>query len=627
MRLAAIVAATSFPARPIAASHDPTATASCHTVAVTAVAFAARRAGLGRYVLPTVALAYGLATVSVATRPQSELAPTIYAVTSDGALVADLAAGLGLLAAGAVAAVGRPSGSVGPLTTLLGVAWLAPDWIGWEGGSALARSVAMVAVFGLLPVVVHLALAFPAGVVIGRRARLGVAVTYGMAAVIAVGRAAVRDPFLDLYCWSNCTDNVLLVDADLGAAKFLDGLWLRFAVVAGVGLAAACGWRLARASPAARSAMWYGLGPAALVGLTQAAHAGVLVWEPAEDPRRAVFAALFVARAAALALLAAGVTWSVVRARRICSAVARLADELGAAPAPGMLRAALARSLGDDSLDVLYWLRGSRHYVDASGHAAEPCTQDGQAATQIVRQGEPVALVLHDRSVHAEHDLEHEIGPAARLAVDNERLRAEVLSQLEHLRASRVRIVETADATRRRLERDLHDGAQQRLLAVSYQLRLARAAAEADGERVAATALSAAEQEARCALSDLRDLAHGIFPAVLTEAGLGPALWTLADQSAVPVDIEHAPEGRYPSTAETAAYLVVREAVEDGARRSASHVTVRLSQDRDHLVVEVRDDGNARRTGGPVHLGDRVGAVGGRLDVRGAQLRAEIPCA
>ena len=135
-----------------------------------------------------------------------------------------------------------------------------------------------------------------------------------------------------------------------------------------------------------------------------------------------------------------------------------------------------------------------------------------------------MALVIHDAALSGARELEREIGAAARLAVDNERLRAEVLAQLEDLRASRARIVEAGDSARRRIERDLHDGAQQRLLTLSYELRLARADAEADGDEALAPLLAVDGEEVQAALAELRDLAHGIYPAILTEAGLGPAL-------------------------------------------------------------------------------------------------------
>ena len=145
----------------------------------------------------------------------------------------------------------------------------------------------------------------------------------------------------------------------------------------------------------------------------------------------------------------------------------------------------------------------------------------GHALTLLVRDGRRVALVTHAAGVA---ELEYEIGAAVRLALENERLQAEVLAQLHDLRESRTRIVETGDAERRRLERDLHDGAQQRLLALSYDLRLARARAEAEGDVSTGSRLAEATSEAQAALGELRELAQGIHPAILTEAGLRPRL-------------------------------------------------------------------------------------------------------
>ena len=186
--------------------------------------------------------------------------------------------------------------------------------------------------------------------------------------------------------------------------------------------------------------------------------------------------------------------------------------------------------------------------------------------------------------------------------------------------------VETGDAERRRLEHDLHDGAQQRLLALSYDLRLAGAAARADGAAEAASLLAEATSEAQAALADLRELAHGIYPAILTEAGLASAIATLADAAPLPVEIrETRPGDRYAAPVETAIYLVAAEAIEDAGARGASHVTLSLVREDDRLVLDAADDGSAR-TSLMVHLADRVGALGGSLEVAPMRVRAEVPC-
>jgi signal transduction histidine kinase len=262
--------------------------------------------------------------------------------------------------------------------------------------------------------------------------------------------------------------------------------------------------------------------------------------------------------------------------------------------------------------------------VDPDGRpVAEPVAAPGRAITALVRDGRRIAVVAHTAALP---DLERELGAAVRLALDNERLQAEALAQLDQLRASRVRIVETGDSERRRLERDLHDGAQQRLLALSYDLRLARAQAQADGDSQTGSLLTQATEQAQAALGELRELAHGIYPAILTEAGLAAALATLADTAPLPVEIPDADQGRYPVAVETAAYLLVAEALDDAAGRGASHAAVRIVQDGDRLVVTVDDDGTTR-TAAMIQLADRIGALDGRLTVEPTRLRAELPCA
>ena len=291
------------------------------------------------------------------------------------------------------------------------------------------------------------------------------------------------------------------------------------------------------------------------------------------------------------------------------------------------LRASLAAGLGDPDVEVAYPLDGSGRFVDAAGNAVPPPTAgQGRVVTPIVRDGREIAFVGHSRGDLAAEELAREIGAGARLAVENERLQAEVLAQLHDLQGSRARIVEAGDEARRRLERDLHDGAQQRLLALTYDLRLARSAAESDGDERLAFLLEGAVDEAHTALEELRELAHGIYPTILGEAGLGPALRGLADRSSIPVELTDHSAKRYPATAENAVYFLVDDAVAEAARRDATHALVRVRLDGSKLLVEVEDDG-AMADSLPVHVGDRVGALGGRVERVGRILRAEVPCA
>ena len=180
-----------------------------------------------------------------------------------------------------------------------------------------------------------------------------------------------------------------------------------------------------------------------------------------------------------------------------------------------------------------------------------------------------------------------------------------------------------ATSERRRLERNLHDGAQQRLLALSYDLRLARAGSKTSGAPEVTALLTSAEKEAQTAIDELRELAHGIYPAILTEAGIGPALWTLADSAPLPVELGELPEDRFPEAVERTAFVVASEAIDVAGRLGSTHVGVRVFRNDDRLILEVEGAGP-----GPfVHLADRVGALGGRFTTEGSMIRAEIPCA
>ena len=576
--------------------------------------------------IPVLVLTLAYAIAAIVAVPRSAKPLTTYAGASTAAQAADLAAGLGLLAAGLLGWVELRTRRLGLLALLAGIAWFGPDWEGWDGGPAFVRSLGAVVTPFFLALLFHLVLALPIGRLRSWPARGLVVAAYAVAAFVSLGRALFRDPFLDPYCWRNCLYNSFLVHADPGLARALDDVWVRSSLAIGLLLVVLGAWRLLTASGPARRVLLPTLVPGVLAGAAASAYAVALLRTPLEDPRSGRFSSIFLALSLSVAALALGLARGVLETRRTRAAVARLASELGEAPAPGALRDALAVAVGDPALEVAYWLPGAQSFVDGRGKPVEaPVAGHGRAATPILRDGRPVAIVVHDAAPLEGPALQREVGSAARLAVENERLQAEVLAQLEDLRASRARIVETGDAERRRLERDLHDGAQQRLLALSYDLRLARAAVEADGDRGLATLLASAGDEAQAALGELRELAHGIYPAILAEAGLAPALATLADEAPLPVEFGEVPPERYPGPVETAAYLTISEAVDDAVGRGASFVSADLRREGSRLVVTVLDDG-AARSSALVHVADRVGALGGTLEVQAITLRAEIPC-
>lgn len=572
-----------------------------------------------RPVVPATAALLALLVLFGVAPPETSV--TTYAAASDIAAVAGRATGLALTAAGALAFIVARTPQLGVLAMAAALVWSAPDVVGWEEGRPGVRSVAAVAAPFFLPLVAHLVLAFPHGRLRASGERALVGGFYAVTGVVSLGRAIFRDPFEDVHCWSNCTDNVFLVRPERDVVAVLDALWHGAALLAGLALAAVAIVRLARV----RRALWPVLVPAVLVGGGEAAYAAALVGTPAEDPQRTGFAAVHLARAGAALALAAGLAWAVLQDRRRRAAVAALSARLGEAPAAGTLATVLARTLRDPSLRVGYWLAAEQRHVDVAGRTLElPPAGGRQATTLITRFGSPVAVVLHDAALLDAPALNREIGAAARLAIDNERLQAAVLAQIADLRASRARIVESADAERRRLERALHDGAQQGLLALSYELRLARAqAADPEADALLGTAVDRADE----ALVELRHLAHGIYPAILAEAGLAPAVATLADTAPLPVEMGELTRDRHPPAVEATAYLAIGWAIEDATARDATYIGVSaVRHGEDRLRVEARDDGRPRRAATTLHLADRVGALGGRLETGPDALVAELPC-
>ena len=593
----------------------------CHNRRVAELGAVLRRGASAA--LPVLAIAYAVAVIAALPRQGSP--PTTYGEASTAAYAADLTAGLALLAVGVFAWIYSSSRRLGVLAILAGVAWFGADWDGWADGPSIVRSLGVVAMPFFLAVVFHLAVAFPSGRLRTFSGRMAVGSLYAAASAVSAGRALFRDPLLDLYCWRNCYDNAFLVHADPGLARTLDDAWLACSLAVGLALGALAAWRLGRARRLGRRTLWPVLVPAGLIGVAEVAYAAALLHTPFEDPARSDFRSIFLARALLATALAAGLGWSVLRLLRTRADVSRMAKELSEAPRLGALRESLTVALDDPGLQVVYWLPSSGRYVDPDGNRVEaPTAGNGRAATPIVRGGEPVAFVVHDASLREESELVREIGASARLAVENERLYAEVLAQLKDLRASQARIIESGDGERRRLERDLHDGAQQRLLALSYEVRLARAAADGGGDPVLVTLLTSALDEAESAMDELRDLAHGIFPSVLIDSGVGPALATLADGAPLPVTVTADTE-RYSAGVETTVYVTVQEAVSDAVSRGATSAAVEVYRVGDRLIVTVEDDGTPR--GAPnVHVDDRIGALGGSVESGPRILRVEIPC-
>ena len=298
------------------------------------------------------------------------------------------------------------------------------------------------------------------------------------------------------------------------------------------------------------------------------------------------------------------------------------------------VREALAERLGDRTLAIAYWLPERQLFVDERGHPVTlPEPGGSKAWTAVKHHGNRVAAIIHDAELQARPEFVEAAAAGAVLALDNERLKADLNARLEDLRASRRRIVEATVEARRRLERDLHDGAQQRLVSMSLDLQLLRGRL---ADEPTLTLLDSAIVTLGEAQTELRELARGIHPPMLSDRGLGKALDALAQRSAVPVELDLRLTERLPKEVESAGYFVAAEALTNVAKYAgATHARLKVSDAGGVLMLEVSDDGvggaDPERGSGLRGLSDRVAALDGELIVdsplgRGTRVTARIPC-
>jgi signal transduction histidine kinase len=527
----------------------------------------------------------------------------------------------------------RPDSRTGLLLAALAFAGLLNDLRIVFPESALAVTVGWAMNYVQFPIFAHLVLSYPTGRLTDRVERIYVQASYVLAALFTLPLLLFYDPVRpnDPTVWEHPTwamplTHVAWVDV-VGTWHALDQSIVVFAVV---GLALLLR-KIVRAAPGARRVFL----PFAIAGIFAAVQFIVQIAVFGEPVNSWIHPTWFWITTAGIigvpVALAVGLLWG----RTSRSAVADLVVELERTP-PGSVRDALGRTLGDPSLELALWLPARGEYVDADGRLVElPELGSGRAVTILGSANAPVAALVHDPVLLERRALLEAAGAAARLALENERLQAELRAQLAELRASRARIVSAGDEERRRLERDLHDGAQQRLLSLGLALQLARAQLGPDANG-AGDVLAEADEELRAALDELRELAHGIHPAVLTEQGLAPALRSLAERSSVPVTILGLPDRRLPAPTEAAAYFLVSEALANVAKYShATRVRMEVVQVDGRVLVQIDDDGvggaDPTRGSGLRGLSDRVQALDGTLELSsppgsGTRLHAEIPC-
>jgi signal transduction histidine kinase len=474
----------------------------------------------------------------------------------------------------------------------------------------------------------YLIISFPTGHLRGWIDYVVISATIALATVVELALMMLASSS-SVVC-PECPRNLIALGGDdhlanaLAQGQRVGGLALAVLVVGLVSV------RLSRASAVQRRNVWPVVcaGGVTLVALVAAVANDVFGDPLGQAPKQVFYVALATLPVAVLGVL--------LQRRLARAAVAGLVVELGEREMAGDLRQALARALGDPSLEVAYWFPRAGRYVDGDGRPVElPPPELGRLTTVVERHGQPIAALVHDPALEDNAELINSVCAAAAMTLENQRLQAELRARLGELQASRARLVDATEAERRRIERDLHDGTQQRLVSLAMSLGLLDTKLPADPEAAKPIA-GEARQALAVALKELRDLSQGIHPAVLTERGLPAAIAELADRAALPAYVEVAIDERPSPAVEAAAYFLVSEALTNAAKHShANEIRISASRRQDELTVEVSDDGigGAATQGGSGLRGltDRVEALGGTLTVssppgRGTTLRAEMPC-
>jgi signal transduction histidine kinase len=522
----------------------------------------------------------------------------------------------------------RPDSRVGPLLLLWPLAALVDDlWIGYPD-SQLAVTLAPLASALTAPVFAHLMLSYPTGRLGSPGVRAFVALVYVVSIVHAI-------PYLLFFDYAGCSRcpqvvNSYVFRGDPTWFSFVD--WNRWLGAALLGLTlcfvALVTRKLLRSPRGAWRTMTLLIAAAIIGAVTFGTRQLALMLAEYDWLTTLDRVEIVVALAVPLALAA-----GVLATRRARGTVGDLAVELEHVE-PGGVRDALARALGDPSLQLALWLPDRQGWVDEDGRPVALPDVSERSVTFVGEGDRRVAAIVHDPALADQRGLIAAAGSVARLALENERLQAELRAQLTELRASRARIVHATDAERRRLERDLHDGVQQRLLGLALVLQLLQPRIDEASE--AAELLGDAERELQAAVRDLREFARGIHPAILSDQGLAAAARTLAIRSPIPVDV-NAAEERLPAAVETAAYFTIAEGLANIAKYSqAGHAWIIVERRNGKAIVEVGDDGvggaDVRSGSGLRGLTDRVAALDGslRLDSppgQGTRIVAEIPCA
>jgi signal transduction histidine kinase len=531
--------------------------------------------------------------------------------------------GVAFVATGMYAWSRRPDNRVGRLMVATGAAWFLSALS--QANTPLLFSIGLA--FGplYLVFVTWLLLVFPDGR-IGSRAGRWLLIA-GFVDVLVVYELGILLDIDNSHMGDHVPDNLFGVIHAPGVATVFDSLSAGLGAMVVAGAAVLVVRRRREASPVVRRAgapvLWTGLVCLSAVAISLAigsSHVSDLAHGISSSVAMLTFLAL------PFAYLAGLLRSRYARAGTVGDVLAALSNRTA-------LRDALADALGDPSLRLAYAAGSPPRWIARDGR---PVELPAQGVTHVERDGACIGAIVHDPALDDEPELVQTVAAAAALALDNERLEAELRARVAELQESRRKLLEVSMAERRSLERDLHDGAQQRLVALSVQVGLAKRKLHED-PAAAEQMLADAGDELRLALEELRELARGIHPAILTDRGLSPALQALIDRAPLEVELAEAPAERLPSAIEVAAYFVVAESLTNIAKYAgAEHASVSVRRRNGHAIVEVSDDGvggaDPGSGSGLRGLADRLTIIDGRLEVvsppgHGTIVRAEIPCA
>jgi len=553
-------------------------------------------------------------------------------------LVADLVTGMTFVVAGLAAVWLRPGSPAGPMLLVCGALWYVGSYAPTGQPVVTYLGFAFEAYYDLVLAALLLILSSP---VQRLQPRPLIAALAAAMAVRSLGRLLLQDPVRMFPDCADCPANPLALWPDLAAFETVEiASNLAIAVLAALaGLVALR--RLLRSGPVWRRVSWPILLAGGLAMTAFAYDAFEYAWSTATgellvelaEPWAEVFAwTVFGLRT----LVPIGFLLATLRLRSAPGPLGPFAAGLERRGASGTVGDALRTALGDASLLLLRPADRETWATEDGAPAALPSSGEGRAVTLVGPNDRPSAAIVHDAALLEQPELVEAVVRVLRLALENERLEAELREQLQAVTESRERIVSAAEEERRRLERDLHDGAQQRLVGVMLALQQARGTADAEAVPAALREqLDAAARETTEAIRELRELARGIHPAILEDEGLGAAVAALARRAGIPVDVRITLDGRLPRLVESTAYFTIAEALTNTQRHArASHATVRVAHAGTKLELEVTDDGQGgaepERGSGLRGLADRVMALGGRLEVdseagRGTRVRATIP--